>query len=457
MELPQLFLDNLQAQIGDEGVLEFIDSIRDPHPVSIRINPLKWKSDYSGENVPWAEKGFYLNSRPQFSCDPLWHSGAYYVQDASSMFLEHVYKTLESELENPIVLDLCGAPGGKTTHLASLMNGYGILVANEVIRSRCKILAENVRKCGQPNVFVTNNDPVDFQSFEGLFDLIVADAPCSGEGLFRKSPDAIGEWSENNVALCASRQQRIIADIWPALKPGGFLIYSTCTYNAQENEENLMWIRDEFSAELIFIDAPEHWNLESAEKHGVPGWHFYPHRVKGEGFFIAVIRKKDGKLFKAPRKPKGLKLGNVNRKIVDVSDLFSAGFELFTSGQDVYAMGSGMAAFEELVQNGLYILHRGIFTGTLSDRKFVPSHDLYISPFLNEALFPESELSDDAAMAMISRLPFAPPDLQKGERYQAVYRGVPIGGFKYLGNRVNTTFPSEWRLRKPCNEITKIL
>jgi 16S rRNA C967 or C1407 C5-methylase (RsmB/RsmF family) len=457
MELPQLFLDNLKAQIGDQGVKDYLNSLDEPHPVTVRINQLKWQSEYSGENVPWAENGFYLKSRPQFSCDPLWHSGAYYVQDASSMFLEHVYKNLGSEIENPLVLDLCGAPGGKTTHLASLMDGSGILVANEVIRSRCKILAENVRKWGQPNVFVTNNDPVDFQSFEGMFDLVVADAPCSGEGLFRKSPESISEWSEKNVSLCASRQQRIIADIWPALKPGGLLIYSTCTFNAHENEENLLWIRDEFSAELISIDAPEHWNLESAEKHGVPGWHFYPHRVKGEGFFIAVIRKNDGKLFKAPRKPKGLKLGKVNRKILDTSVFFSSAFELYTSGQDVYAMDSAMAAFEELVQNGLNIMHRGIFTGTLSDRKFVPSHDLFLSPFLNEALYPESELSDDAAMAMISRLPFAPPGLEKGERYRAIYRGVPIGGFKYLGNRVNTTFPSEWRLRKPCDKIFGVL
>ncbi len=457
MKLPGTFLESLKSQIGEDGVRDYLRSLESPAPVAVRINPLKWNDPVLPEKVPWTNSGYYLDSRPQFSLDPLWHSGVYYVQDPSSMFLEHVFHTLEHDLENPVVLDLCGAPGGKTTHLASLMNGNGVLIANEVIRPRSRILAENVRKWGMPNVMVTNNDPADFDSFEGLFDLIVADAPCSGEGLFRKSPEAVQEWSENNVDLCASRQQRIIADVWKALKPGGYLIYSTCTYNCRENEENLLWIKENLDAEIISIDVPEQWNLTASSMSGIPGWHFYPHKVVGEGFFISVIRKNNGKTFKLPRKNRDAALSRISGEMLNVSDFFMNEFDLYSVGQEVYALNPAIRSLEEIIHSKLSIVHRGIFAGTISDRKFIPAHDLFLSPFLKLDSFESMDLTDDQAMAMVAKMPFLPEGLKKGSRYRMMYRGVPAGGMKFLGNRVNTTFPQEWRLRKISHKIISVL
>ncbi|MES1226926.1 MAG: RsmB/NOP family class I SAM-dependent RNA methyltransferase, partial [Bacteroidota bacterium] len=199
---------------------------------SVRVNPNRtFNVEYSTLNVqgkvPWSSNGYYLSERPSFTTDPLFHAGAYYVQEASSMFLEEAVKQT-CDLSKPLkVLDLCAAPGGKSTLLQSIISNESLLISNEVIKSRVNILSENITKWGAANVVVTNNDPKDFQRLPEYFDLIVIDAPCSGSGLFRKDPEAITEWSSDNVMLCSQRQQRILADILPCLKPGGILIYST--------------------------------------------------------------------------------------------------------------------------------------------------------------------------------------------------------------------------------------
>ena len=260
-------------------------------PVSIRTNPQKFGaihlkpasikgSDWFGmmqmEKVPWCETGYYLPQRPSFMLDPLFHAGAYYVQEASSMFLEQAVLTI---LSNPDIakngitaLDLCAAPGGKSTHLLTLLPDDGLLVSNEIIRSRCLILAENIAKWGHSNCFITQNDPKDFRHFPHFFDFIVADLPCSGEGLFRKNPDARKEWSDEQVNFCASRQRRIIRDVWDALKPGGYLIYSTCTFNTEENEDNVEALSDELGAEIVPIPVRPEWNISGARRdEGVKG------------------------------------------------------------------------------------------------------------------------------------------------------------------------------------------
>src|SRR6267154_2598850 len=269
---------------------EFLSAHELLSPASIRINPLKSNSR-DAENIPWTGFGYYLEKRPSFTFDPLFHGGAYYVQEASSMFLEQALKQTV-DLSQPLhVLDLCAAPGGKSTHLLSLLNDQSLLVANETIRSRATILAENIQKWGSNNVVVTNNDPEDFQNMEGLFDVIVVDAPCSGEGLFRKDPRASHEWSEENVALCALRQQRILNQVWPSLKRNGVLIYSTCTYNEKENEENLNWLVNEKKVESIKLKVESSWGIEEVKKNNAFGYRFYPHQTKGEGLFISVARK----------------------------------------------------------------------------------------------------------------------------------------------------------------------
>src|SRR5260221_5910839 len=279
----------MQIQLPQEWG-EFRSAHERPSPTSIRINPLKSNSKEL-EKIPWTDLGYYLDQRPSFTFDPLFHAGAYYVQEASSMFLEQALKQTV-DLSQPIcVLDLCAAPGGKSTHLLSLMSRESLLVSNETIRSRATILAENIQKWGSNNVVVTNNDPEDFGKLEGFFDAIVVDAPCSGEGLFRKDPNAVNEWSEEHIELCVVRQQRIINQVWPSLKKNGVLIYCTCTYNEKENEKNIHWLVEEKKVESVKLKVESEWGVEEVKTKNTYGYRFLPHQVKGEGFFIAVVRK----------------------------------------------------------------------------------------------------------------------------------------------------------------------
>ena len=257
MKLPISFIESTRALMGDEEYQELSVALEQEPPASVRLNSkfpgLAACSSISGR-IPWAAEGYYLNQRLTFTFDPLFHAGCYYVQEASSMFVEQV---LRRYVTTPVkMLDLCAAPGGKSTHARSVLPEGSLLVANEVIRNRSQILAENLTKWGYADVVVTNNDPSDFSRIGSFFDVILTDVPCSGEGMFRKDPGAIEEWSPENVEICWQRQRRIITDIWPCLKPGGILIYSTCTYNTREDEENIAWIRQEFGAEPLPLAVP---------------------------------------------------------------------------------------------------------------------------------------------------------------------------------------------------------
>ncbi|MDE5701230.1 MAG: RsmB/NOP family class I SAM-dependent RNA methyltransferase, partial [Bacteroides sp.] len=266
MELPVSFVDYTRSLLGDAEYGRLSEALSAEQPVSIRLNEAKYpvaSSPLSGDGscrVPWTSAGFYLSRRPTFTFDPLFHAGCYYVQEASSMFVEQALRQYMSTA--PVVaLDLCAAPGGKSTHVRSLLPEGSLLVANEVIRNRSQILAENLTKWGHPDVVVTNNDPADFAPLTSFFDVILTDVPCSGEGMFRKDPVAVNEWSPENVDVCWQRQRRILSDIWPCLKPGGLLVYSTCTYNTKEDEENIRWMRDTFGAEILPLDIPADWNI----------------------------------------------------------------------------------------------------------------------------------------------------------------------------------------------------
>ncbi|MFZ0473781.1 MAG: RsmB/NOP family class I SAM-dependent RNA methyltransferase, partial [Bacteroidales bacterium] len=290
---PEDFLKRISHQdyIDAKGLTE---ALGQPSPVSVRINPYKWTYPVSGyKNVPWEPQGFYLPVKPLFTPDPLFHAGVYYPQEASSMFTGEVFRQVTAGMGDLRVLDLCGAPGGKSTHLSALIGDRGFLIANEVIRSRAAVLAENITKWGLGNTVVTHNDPSSFASLPSFFDVIVADAPCSGEGMFR-NPAAVQEWSMQNARLCSERQRRIVMEAWPALKPGGILIYSTCTFNPAENEENISWFRDSTAAESVGIDISGNNGIETVRYAGTEGYAFHPGRVEGDGFFIAVLRKTEG-------------------------------------------------------------------------------------------------------------------------------------------------------------------
>ena len=289
IQLPNKFLATVP--LPEEEKLKLVEALNENPPVSIRINPKKFSHSLSLEKVKWCKDGFYLPQRPVFTFDPIFHSGAYYVQEASSMFIGEIVKEICKENSIKMALDLCASPGGKTTHLLSNLPEDAFLISNEIVSARLGALDENISKWGNNNVAITCNDPSHFSQLENLFDLILVDAPCSGEGMFRKEEAALAEWSEKNVEHCSIRQKKIISDILPTLQPGGFLIYSTCTYNEKENEENIKFLIDNFDLEPFF-PPPFQGEVPRLRDGGVEGSkRFFPHTHKGEGFFVSVLRK----------------------------------------------------------------------------------------------------------------------------------------------------------------------
>lgn len=427
-------------------------------PVSIRLNPLKPFTETLApapltERVPWCENGFYLHERPAFIFDPLLHGGAYYVQEASSMFLSHALTACGATEPGLKVLDLCAAPGGKSTLIQSKLAENSLLVSNEVIKSRASILEENLTKWGGVNTVVSNNDPRDFQKLSGFFDGIVVDAPCSGSGLFRKDPAAINEWSEQNVALCSQRQQRILADVWPALKEGGFLIYSTCSYSMEENEHITDWILKELGGESIPLDVPAEWGImtvQSPLKNGY-GYRFFPDRTKGEGFYLCCISKTSGSA-----RPSGMYTG---RKIpaVPAQVLEQAAallnkdfrFSLIPVGQQYAVLPAGMEEDIALLQSALYLKKAGVLAGMPSRKEWIPEHALALSPILKKEVL-QWELPLQEALAYLRKediratAPFIGWGIVK-------YGGVPLGWIKALSNRVNNYYPAAWRILKKAD------
>ena len=296
--LPDDFCNQMRSQFSEAEYTEFMNSMNEACPVSIRLNPLKQiQTDckFQGEPIPWCKDGIYLSERPSFTMDPLFHAGAYYVQEASSMFISYLCNWIkqQGEWDMPInALDLCAAPGGKSTLLYSELPEQSLLITNEIMPKRAQILRENMHKWTMGvtkdiNVYVTNNKSEDFKKAgKDLFDFILCDAPCSGEGMFRKDSKAIEDWSLSNVNMCQERQRDIVTAIWPTLKDGGYMIYSTCTYNFKEDEDNVRWIAEELGADIIDVEVPADWGVSDS-----PFFHFYPHKAKGEGFFCALLRK----------------------------------------------------------------------------------------------------------------------------------------------------------------------
>lgn len=290
--LPSEFIERTRQLMGEAECNALCRALQADEPVSIRTNTGKnAPAPPQAHPVPWTDNGFYLNRRPAFTFDPLFHAGFYYVQEAASMFIAQAVRRY---VNRPVVmLDLCAAPGGKSTLVRNCLPQGSLLVANEVMRARSQVLAENLIKWGNPEVIVTNNDPADFSQLEERFDVILTDVPCSGEGMFRKDDRAISEWSSEGVELCWKRQRRIVADIWPCLKQGGILIYSTCTFNREENEDNVAWIASTLGAEVLPVDTETEWGITgNLTGEDFPVYRFLPHHTSGEGLFVAVLRKK---------------------------------------------------------------------------------------------------------------------------------------------------------------------
>ncbi len=432
--LPSDFEIYTSSLFGDSRWQQYLTAFNEAPPVSIRLNP--FKNPVSGSvcccttaAVPWSRHAFYLAERPNFTLDPLFHAGAYYVQEASSMFLDHVLTQLStfepartSERFEPLILDLCAAPGGKSTLLRAALPDEAMLFSNEPDRRRAHILMENMQKQGHPNVIVTNNYPRDYRKAGMLFDMILADVPCSGEGMFRKDPKTISEWSVDNVIKCQQLQRSIIHDIWPCLKPGGILIYSTCTFNTRENEENIQWIIDHFQAQVINIPVNPEWHITGSllPSFSHPVYRFIPGITQGEGLFMAVLQN--------PLVPRSARLST------------------YGAQELAKRLEPARSAFEPAKR--LNCLHNGTsIQPTIKGKKVIPNHAESLSIATPKDKYPRVELSKDEALRYLRHEALIlPPDTPRG--YVIVtYAHLPLGFVNNIGTRANNLYPKEWKIR----------
>lgn len=450
MQLPNKLLESLEGIKGfDKEAFEKVHA--DENQItSIRFNPLKISGPLivaGMKPVPWTKLGYYLESRPSFTFDPLFHAGCYYVQEASSMFLEQALKQTVDLSQKLKVLDLSAAPGGKSTHIQSMITKNSLLVSNEVIRSRANILKDNIIKWGCENVVVTNNDPKDFSKLENYFNVIVVDAPCSGSGLFRREPEAINEWSENNVALCSQRQQRILADVMPALKKDGVLIYSTCSYSKEEDEEIVEWLRKELPVASCQLSVPSDWGITEIEGSAFYSYRFWPDKIKGEGFFMACFKKTGGEEEEIEVKVKN-KVEMVSIKEIEIMNKWIKTGEhtLIKNENTVYAWPKSLTSDMNFILSNLKVIYSGVRVGELMRDKLVPDHALAMSLLSSDSIG-SIELNREQAIQYLQRKDIKIETTNKG--WQLVkYEGHSLGWINVLPNRINNYYPKELRILK---------
>ncbi len=419
---------------------ELLIALNGETPTSIRLHPKKntpISSDW--KPIPWSKNGYWLKERPIFTLDPHFHAGNYYIQEAGSQFLAEVLQQLPLPQE-PVILDLCGAPGGKSTLISSFLDGKGCLVANEVIHQRSRILAENCTKWGYGNTIITNSDPQAFGQLTSVFDAMVVDAPCSGEGMFRKDLQAREEWSESNVALCSGRQKRIASDCWDSLKPGGFLIYSTCTFNTQENEENIDWICTELGGELVELNIPF-----AKKGRNNCGYYALPSELNTEGYFFAVICKTSGT---------ESTLKKVRTSVVSI-DKNQQRWNEWLQIPDQYILTqfqqwsilfpeSKVLLLQHILQH-CRIVQYGICIGEESRKGLMPSEQLIYEPKLLREAIQRITLTKQEALNYLKGNTF-PIEGKPGYAIMC-FEHSQLGWIKHLGNRFNNLYPKEWRIR----------
>lgn len=457
-KLPLEFIDNMVSIFGDQAKLLLDALSNDQSPVSIRYNLAKTSTIPNGEKVLWCNHANYLDKRPIFTLDPAFHGGQYYVQEASSMVLWQAMKALQLP-DHPIVLDLCAAPGGKSTLVLDFLNHQGLLVANEVIKSRVHILEENLVKWGHVNSVITQNDVNDFAKLPCYFDLVLVDAPCSGEGMFRKDHDAINEWSNDHVQHCSLRQRRIVENVVDSIKEGGYLIYSTCTYNEIENIDNIVQFLD-CGFEPINLQLDGNWKITQIEKNRAIGYLLMPHLQKGEGFFFAVLRKisnNDNPVMnkrviqnRIKNRPatKLRMLSNTEDLLMRLKDekwLKDDVVKMIHSNGTVYAFTNNLANELPVIMDALNVKYAGTRCGELQKNIFIPDHALALSHALNQKIN-SHELNHEEALKYLNRS-LTHINAHEKSWMLAKYKGIGLGWFKNLGNRINNYFPIEKRIR----------
>ena len=425
---------------------ELKQALNQPAVTSIRKHPLKSNSQkFQLENVPWCSHGFYLAERPNFSHDPLLYAGAYYVQEASSMLLWHVLEQLHLPKENLRVLDLCAAPGGKSTLLLDWLGNEGMLVTNEVVPKRARILSENMERWGYANRIVTQSEPEAFARAGVLFDVVVVDAPCSGEGMFRKEPDALAMWSESNVQHCHKRQCGILESAARCVAPGGVLIYSTCTYNELENEGSLKHLLETHKAQVIPVSVPEEWGVTSGTDSAIQGLRCYPHKVKGEGFFIAAVQFPGEKPAPKAQGKKRKNAPSLNPSIGSWLQNPGAMASLEHRGEHFFYP----AAMHELVQEltkKIHVLSVGTKAGKLAGKELIPHHALALSVESRNDLA-AYHLNDDDVAQYMARESLKSRDSLNGWCLMK-FQDVALGWGKVTGGVLKNKWPLRVETRK---------
>ena len=469
IELPVGFEEMVRGVIGDGEWDAFVEALSDEPSVSVRINAQctmhnaqlgnsQW-SMVNGQQsmdgiqlsaVKWCEHGRYLAERPKFTYDPAFHAGAYYVQEASSMF---VWQALEQLVErDAVVLDMCAAPGGKSTAIAQYLSEEGFLVSNEYVPQRAHVLVENITKWGAPNCVVTNNAPRHFEKLKSRFDAILVDAPCSGEGMFRKDERAREEWSEANVEMCVERQREILQSAWEVLRPGGVLIYSTCTFNRHENEEQVQWLIDEMEAEYLPIKIGEDWMITETER----GYRFLPHKTRGEGLFMAAVRKQGGiengelrienACSKKRSDKKAKRVNKVGDSQLSTNDLLRGEYSVVESEGRYYAVQKERVDLVEECRKMLNVLSFGVQMYEQKGKDLIPQAALALSQVYVRGAYPEAELSYEEAISFLRKEAIVLADAPRGF-VLVTYGGLPLGWVKNIGNRCNNLYPEFWRIR----------
>lgn len=467
MQLPHQLIDSLAGIAGFDKEA-FVQIHENGQQItSIRLNPGKLpignemppelKQNFpQSSKIPWSSYGYYLPERPAFIFDPLIHAGAYYVQEASSMFLEQAL-TQTTDTSQPLrVLDLCAAPGGKSTLLQSLIGANSLLVSNEVIKSRAAILEENSIKWGGANVIVTNADPAAFAKLENFFDVIVIDAPCSGSGLFRREPEAIGEWSEHNVQLCYQRQQRILADVFPALKEGGVLIYSTCSYSKEEDEHIGDWLMDTFTVNSLPLTIDAAWGIveTQSDKHKTYGYRFFPNKVKGEGFFISCFRKEEG-AGNTVRPPKRSLLQKASKNELAIIQPWlkqDHSIQLWKQKEDLFAFPQQLEKELLTIVDNVYVRRAGTAIGKIAGNDLVPDHSLAVSTLVNDSIVAVT-LKREEAIQYLRKDELSVTAAHKGWTLVR-FEQYNLGWIKVLPNRINNYYPQGWRILKRISDNT---
>ena len=444
--LPVDFIESMRQQLGNEAE-QLLRALETEPVTSIRLNTkldvLTFECDT--DEVPWHLDGYYLSQRPQFTLDPLLHAGCYYVQEASSMFIQ---QALEQYVDtSSVVLDLCAAPGGKSTLISEYLGRDGLLIANEVVRQRVFILSENIQKWGNGNTVVTHNSAAEYsEKCRHLFDCILVDAPCSGEGMFRKDEQARNEWSLRAVKQCAERQRSILMDVWDALRPGGILLYSTCTFNQEENEKNVEWLAESLGAEVLPIDYDPAWGITE----GTVGYHFYPHKTRGEGFYLCALRKYENEEY-APVRLKSAKNTHAEPRPEYMREMRS-----WLQNPDDWAIRytdrfatAYPNKFRELIDHmsaQMTCISTGFGLGEERGKGIAPQHSLSMAKDLRKEAFPNVALTREQALAYLRTEALTLNDVPLG-LLLLTYEGVPLGFAKNVGNRQNNLYPNEWRIR----------